>query len=290
MSDYFREFPVVDYRFGDETNTTRFQHLGTYVDVVDQVKEYSVYYNTHNILSGERPEHVSYKLYGTTNYYWTFYLLNDHLRQNGWPVRDADLFNKVQKYYPNTVITTSGVSLEMKPKIENGGIVYCPSEEQQPLSKSKYFKAGNYVYFPRSKVAGQIKKVDQRMGMIYTDATGIRGIDTMMEIISEDDATSVIADSSFIPSIRYEEMEIIKVYDEWDAPHHYEDASKNWVYPTYSGIYPHPIDQTSVNTVQSVSNYDRLIDLNDNQKIISVIKADTIDTIASEFVRLLRDN
>ena len=290
MSDYFREFPVVDYRFGDETTTTRFQHLGTYVDVIDQVKDYSVYYNTYNILNGERPEQVSYKLYGSPNYYWTFYLLNDHLRQSGWPVRDADLFTKIQKYYPNTVITTSAVSLEMKPVAENGSVVYYPTEAQQPLSKSKHFKTDNYIYFPKSKVAGKILKVDQRMGMVYTDAKGVRSLDTMMEIITESDAMSVIADSTFIPSVRLEEMEIVKVYDEWDAPHHYEDASGDWIYPTYSGTYPHPIDQSSVNTVQSVSNFDRIGSLNDQQKTISVIKRDVIDTISSELVKLLRDD
>ena len=69
MSNYFKEFPVVDYKFGDEVDTTRFQHLGTMVDILDQIKDYGVYYELYHIQNGERPETLSYKLYGDVNFY-----------------------------------------------------------------------------------------------------------------------------------------------------------------------------------------------------------------------------
>ena len=69
MSNYFRYFPTVDYKFGEESTTTRFQHLGTYVDIIDQVKEYSVYYQSYNIRNGERPDQLSYSLYDDPDYY-----------------------------------------------------------------------------------------------------------------------------------------------------------------------------------------------------------------------------
>ena len=100
MSSYFRNFPVVDYKFGNEYTTSTFQHLGTYVDIIDQVKDYSVYYQTYNIRNGERPETLSYALYRNTDYYWTFYLLNDHLRENGWPIRDADVYDQGTEVLP----------------------------------------------------------------------------------------------------------------------------------------------------------------------------------------------
>ena len=68
MSNYFRNFPVVDYKFGDELTFNQFQHIGTAVDILDQVKEYSVYYMTYNIRNGERPEQLSYQLYGDVNH------------------------------------------------------------------------------------------------------------------------------------------------------------------------------------------------------------------------------
>ena len=55
----------------------------------------------------ERPDTLSYKLYGTTDYYWTFYLLNDSIREGGWPLSGADLQAKALIDYPNRVITTT---------------------------------------------------------------------------------------------------------------------------------------------------------------------------------------
>ena len=293
MSSYFRNFPTVDYKFGNETTTTNFQHLGTYVDIIDQVKDYSVYYQTYNIKNGERPETLSYALYRNTDYYWTFYLLNDHLRTNGWPIRDADVYPKAQKYYPNKVSHVTGVVQKQGPRLYDDGdgvnVLWLPLDELVPLCKSETFKVGNYIYFPSTKVAGQILAIDQKLGAITHDALGIRSAttDNQMETISAEDAAKVNADPSYIPLQRYEVMEIEENYDEFDAPHHYEDASGNWIYPTWVAKYPNALDRSNLNTVNSISNYQRLLELNVEQQVISVIKQDSINQIIAEFNRLL---
>lgn len=293
MSNYFSEFPVVDYKFGNESTFTRFQHLGTMVDILDQVKRYEVYYRQYHIQNGERPEQLSYKLYGNVNYYWTFYLLNDHIRQGGWPIRDADVWTKAQQYYPNTVITTHGTTQQKSPKLFDDGnkvtIQWLPTETRTPLSKSEFVRPGNWIYFEYSKKVGQILKVDQKMGMVWTDVKDIRGIDKVFDIIPEDEAEIVIGSGGdYVPSTRYEEVQMHKVYDEFDAPHHYENADGDWVWPEYSATYPYPMDQRSVNSVNSVSYYQRLAETNESQKSIAVIKGDVIERIASELSRLLK--
>lgn len=290
MSNYFENFPKVDYKFGDELTTARFQHIGTYVDIVDQIKDLSAYYQTYVIQNGERPDQLSYRLYDNVNYYWTFYLLNDNLRQLGWPIRDADIFPKAQQYYPNTVLAVDGVVRGLDIELVNDEIVHYPTGTQTPLCKSSEFVAGNYVWFKNSKTAGKILKIQQDMGFLFTDAQGIRGttIDQSVISIPEAEGLKVIANEDYIPQVQYGEMEYTKKHDEFDAPHHYEDASNNWIYPSYGSTYPHPIDHRSVNTVNSVSYYERLIQINDDARVISVIKRDTITTIASELVRLLK--
>jgi hypothetical protein len=307
MSNYFKEFPVVDYKFGNEETTTRFQHLGTAVDILHQVKEYAVYYQTYHIQNGERPEQLSYKLYGNVNHYWTFYLLNDHLRQGGWPLRDADVYPKAQEYYPNTVLAVDGVAMQQEPKVVLGKIVWMPSQEYLPMTKSTVFVTGNYLYFPNSKVAGKILKIDQKMAMIWTDAVGVRGVDTQCVAVTAEEGLAVIADPEYVPVNQYAIMQIEKKWDEFDAPHHYEDVEGNWIYPSYSEKYPNPFDHNkpftttadedprlrggnSVNTMNSVSYYQRLLNTNDVQKEISVIKADNINRVVSEFNRLLRSS
>lgn len=307
MSNYFEEFPVVSYRFGNEETTTNFQHLGTYIDILDQVKEYNVYYQTYNIQNGERPDQLSYKLYRNTDYHWTFFLLNDHLRQGGWPIRDADVYPKAQEYYPNRVIAVNGVAMTQEPSIANGEIVWLPNTEQIPMAKSTAFVPGNYLYFPISKVAGKILKVDQKMGMITTDAEGIRKADVYCSAIPESEYNKVVADPDYIPVEQYAIMEVNKLYDEFDAPHHYEDVEGNWLYPVMHSTYPYPFNHEKLkgwdtdsrsfielsgraSTVNSISNYTRIAEVNESQKTISVIKQDSIARIATEFSRLLRNS
>ena len=306
MSSYFKDFPSVEYRFGDEETFTKFQHLGTNVDVIDQMKSYVSFYETYHIQNGERPEQLSYKLYRNTDYYWTFYLLNDHLRQGGWPVRDADLYPKVQEYYPNTVIGTDTITRNKKPFYvpATEEIIYVPEEIPTPLCVSPYFKIGSCVWFERSKVYGKILKIDQEMGLITTDAKNVKGIERTMSVLPDSEVVKLQNDPNYIPTQTTSDTEIIKLWDEFDAPHHYEDAESNWVYPNPSGEYPYPRDQNKMrrwdpiekdwaivsdkSTVNSVSNYERIAELNESQKIISVVRKDVIGQIVSEFKKLLK--
>ena len=106
MSKFFKNFPVVDYRFGDNTNTNRFNNLSVYVDVIDQVKDNASFFAKYSILENERPDQLSNKLYGNPSYHWTFFLLNDHIRESGWPVSNLEVVSLAKKYYPYRTITT----------------------------------------------------------------------------------------------------------------------------------------------------------------------------------------
>ena len=106
MSKYFAPFPLLKYRFGTNEDPVLFQNLSAYIDLIDQVKDDISYYETIQIEEYERPDTLSYKLYGSTDFYWTFYLLNDDIREGGWPLSGADLQAKALVDYPNRVITT----------------------------------------------------------------------------------------------------------------------------------------------------------------------------------------
>lgn len=103
---YFINFPQINYKFGNENTGTAVEDISAYVDVIDQVKNQSAFYRNYTILDGDRPDVLSQKLYGTTDYHWTFYFMNDHLRRQGWPLPYADLLAKAQKDYPNTTVVT----------------------------------------------------------------------------------------------------------------------------------------------------------------------------------------
>lgn len=102
----FRNYPLVNYKFGDENTTAIFTNLTAYIDIIDQVKDDGSFYEYYDIIDGDRPDTVSYKLYGTTDYYWTFYLLNENLRTRGWPLTEHELETQAPEYYPHTILTT----------------------------------------------------------------------------------------------------------------------------------------------------------------------------------------
>tara|TARA_Y100000114_G_scaffold99181_1_gene92371 strand:- start:220 stop:948 length:729 start_codon:yes stop_codon:yes gene_type:complete len=103
---YFNDFPNSFYKFGDEVSPVIFQNISLYSDVVDQVKDGISFLNFHTIQEGFRPDQVSIQLYGSPFFYWTFYLLNDDLREQGWPLPNHELINYLKKILPNTVINT----------------------------------------------------------------------------------------------------------------------------------------------------------------------------------------
>lgn len=106
MATYFKNFPLVLYNFGDETTPSIFQNISAYVSIIDRLKDNVLFYTTQFIDDYERPDTLSYKLYNTVDYYWTFFYLNEDIRESGWPLSQLDLLEKAQKDYPNWTITT----------------------------------------------------------------------------------------------------------------------------------------------------------------------------------------
>jgi hypothetical protein len=98
---YFKHFQKVDYDVRGNgftqklTNLTQMSKIGT--KILDDIS----LYNYYNIQEGERPDNVSYKLYGTVDYYWTFFLINQHLVNsfNDWPKDTAALKEFVESKY-----------------------------------------------------------------------------------------------------------------------------------------------------------------------------------------------
>lgn len=103
---YFSGFPFVVYKFGTESVLTSFQDISAYVEVIDQIKDNVSFYSLVTIADNERPDTLSQRLYGTPTLYWTFYLMNDKIREQGWPLNNQELEAYIRKFYPLTTIIT----------------------------------------------------------------------------------------------------------------------------------------------------------------------------------------
>lgn len=111
---YFRNFPRVDYKFGDEFINIGggdavfeiTQDISSYVDVIDDIKQSASFYSKYTILENDRPDVVSEKIYGTPAYHWTFYIMNDNIRTYGWPLTMTELEKKVKRDFPHKYVET----------------------------------------------------------------------------------------------------------------------------------------------------------------------------------------
>ena len=103
---YFRNFPRTLYKFGNELTNDLFQNIAIYADVVDQVRDQVTLYENYYIKPDERPDQVSFNLYNTSDYHWTFYLMNPELRESGWPISNEKAFELAKRRYNTTVLTT----------------------------------------------------------------------------------------------------------------------------------------------------------------------------------------
>ena len=103
---YFQTFSTIPYQFGNSEKEVAFPDLSSYVDLIDRVKDSLGFYQEFFIMEGDRPDQLSQRLYGTHNYYWLFFLMNDHIREQGWPLTERALKARMKKEFRYTTLTT----------------------------------------------------------------------------------------------------------------------------------------------------------------------------------------
>ena len=187
MSTYFNNFPRTLYRFGDETTTNRFQDISTYVEIFDAIKDNSSAYTYYYVQDRERPDQVSFKLYGTTDYYWTFFAINDNIREQGWPLSNRELYNKALKDFPNTVIVTRDLLASV-------------------------FKVGQTIQGLTSGATATIGHRHIELGHFVI--TNVVGTFLTGETLVSTNSNDVV-----------EDIVIHSIVDEYLSPHHYEDGN-----------------------------------------------------------------
>ena len=113
MSIFFQNFPTIQYDIYGNGKLYDVVDISRAVRLKKNIKDDILLYTYYNIQDGERPDHVSQRLYGSQNFYWTFFMINDTLTNvyEDWPLSRAELDNKIAMKYSGYVIkTTSNIS------------------------------------------------------------------------------------------------------------------------------------------------------------------------------------
>jgi len=105
---FFQQFPKIPYDFGSNGIDTNIVDLFRFVKANEQYFHEIATYIDYQIRDGERPDIVSNSLYGTPEYYWVFFLINEHLKNgiSGWPMPEQELIEYIAEEYPGTTIET----------------------------------------------------------------------------------------------------------------------------------------------------------------------------------------
>ena len=106
---FFRQFPITTYDFLRNGVRTNIVDLFRNVTASSKIKlDRNIAYTYYRIQNGDRPDVVSQKLYDDPDYYWTFFIINDHLKtgMNAWPLASHNMEEFLTREYdPYSVIS-----------------------------------------------------------------------------------------------------------------------------------------------------------------------------------------
>ena len=113
---FFQQFPKTAYDFGSNGIDTTVVDLFRFVKANDRFFDDVLTYQYYQVRNGDRPDVVSNILYGTPDYYWTFFIINEHLKSgiSGWPMMQEELDTYLETEY-------SGIAIETRPIIVRDG-------------------------------------------------------------------------------------------------------------------------------------------------------------------------
>jgi len=212
---YFKNIKNVAIDVDGSNNFDKLKNLTAKAKVSNALINNAGYYQTVEVIDGERPDHLSKRLYNTDDYHWTFLLLNSHLKNiwDDWPMKYSQLVEYCTEKYQ-----------------------YLAADTDDDLNNK--FTLGEVVTGSVSNATGTLKEIHVNMGyLVIEKLTGTFTItgETVNGVSSADSVTC-----NFIKSQAY-------------APHHHvDDSTGAWVPRRLAGTTAYSyIDYESAVTEQN---------------------------------------
>lgn len=277
---FFRQFPKTTYDFSNNGIDTTIVDLFRFIKAEDVYQDDLSAYTYYQVKNGDRPDVVSSVLYGTPDYYWTFFILNEHLKTgiSGWPMSTEMFETYIQQEYDGIVIIT-------KPKINRDGTNTVLSITNSLVDR---FDINDIVRGSKFGATGRVAKKDVQLSqLVLKDVVGIFASkeEDIVEQTQQSDADSVDIVTSH------------KVLPYAYAPHHYETVdgleSYNSLFINEQFLYTPTgtqIDNSgnldsrvSDSYLNPVSNYEYEQQLNDDRANLRVVRPEHIYDFVKTF-------
>ncbi len=281
--NFFKNFPLVpvdikkDGRVMQMVNT--FRSVRPLQNFIDQPSLYTFY----NIKNGERPDIVSQRLYGTQEYYWTFFVINEFLHDGyrSWPMSQEVLHAYLDDEYNGTVITT-------RPDIErdsDGGI--------QEFTNSLAGENRNFSVTDATRY-----KIDETVTGSVSGASGKlvkKNMDLNQLVIKEVTNGPFVENELITGQLSGASVSAYQVYKYADAPHHYHlvgDKEERYITPSFMvsddavTLYGPDVAIPS-NNYEIKTNRQYINTQNESRSRIRVLQPDYIGQFVEEFEKLI---
>lgn len=212
---YFKNIKNVIIDVDGSGNVDILKNLTAKAKVSDALINNAGFYQTVEVIDGERPDHLSQRLYGSDIYHWTFLLLNPQIKNiwDDWPMKYSQLVEYCTNKYQ-----------------------YLAADTDDDLNNK--FILNETVQGQVSSALGKVKEIHVNMGYVVIEKTTGTFTVTGETIYGVDSQDSVAC--NFIKSQAY-------------APHHHvNDSTGDWVIRSSSGTTPFTyIDYESAVTEQN---------------------------------------
>ena len=99
---YFSQFPSILYDIKGNNHFKLVPDIFRRVKVRNKIKNNLTLLDVYDVGDGERPEHVAYKLYGDSNYFWVICMINNiENPYYDWPLSNLQFENYLKDKYDN---------------------------------------------------------------------------------------------------------------------------------------------------------------------------------------------
>lgn len=265
---YFKNFNKIYYDLEGNKDYTLLTNLLSFVRVgtpyLDDITTYAYY----NVKDGETPELVSYKLYGTIDYYWSLFLINENIKNywDDWPKGQQELNQYIDDVFGNVnaIVFYPNLPLYNASTNPNSVIFY---------RSTKYIADtlinGDKLYSSNNSGEGVLLEKYNTLNFIEYEKTSNLDFTRYAELrFSRDDGVTIQSTGLIIDDVISRDK----------APHYYEDVNGDRYF-----LFRDSQNYKTITWREHIQNE------NDEKRKIKVIKPDYMRQVSKLFHKAVRE-